>query len=87
MSIGKISAYQQDSYDTRVDDEDIVRCEWTQELFVNSALTTPINRFEKKYKELDAFEKGGLTFNKTGLNGMFNMSDIAITSLQDFFKK
>ena len=45
-----------------------------------------IKRVEEKYEALDGIEKGLITYLKIALDEMFNMSDVVITSLQEFFK-
>ena len=46
-----------------------------------------IKRVEDKYEALDGFDQGGIIYVKISLDEMFNMSDVIITSIQEFFKK
>ena len=82
-----ISQFQSNSYENFNDNEDIVSCEWTKEIFVNSSHNTLIKRVEDKYEALDGIEQGGIYYPKIYLNEMFNMSDVVNPSLQEFFKK
>ena len=86
LSLSTVALYQKDSYENCADDEDIVSCEWTKELFVNSSSPALVKRIEEKYEALDGLAQGGITYLKIALDEMFDMSDIVITSLQDFFK-
>ena len=43
------------------DNKDIIRCEWTKELFGKSLDNALIKRVEEKYEELDGIEQGGIT--------------------------
>ena len=45
-----------------------------------------IKRVEEKYESLGGLEKGLIAYFNIALDGMFNMSDIVITSIQEFFK-
>ena len=54
---------------------------------MNSPNTALIKRVEKKYGALDGLEQGGITYLKIALDKIFNMSDVAITLIQEFFKK
>ena len=81
-----VAQFQRDSYKNCRDDEDIVSCEWTKELFVNSSDPAIIKRVEEKYEELNGLEQGGINYFNIDLDEMFNMGDVVITSLQEFFK-
>ena len=80
-----MALFQQDSYKNCADDKDIVSCEWTRELFINSTSSALVKRIEEKYEALTGPQQGGITYIKIALDEMFNMLDIVITSLQDFF--
>ena len=86
VSLRVVSQSQKDSHENCSEDEDIVSCEWTKELFVNLSDPDLIKRVEEKYEALDGIEKGLITYLKIALDEMFNMSDVVITSLQEFFK-
>ena len=87
VSLRVVSQLQRHSYENDNDNEDIVSCEWTKGLFVRSSDTFIINRVEDKYEALDGLKQGGITYLKIALDDMFNMSDVVITSIQEFFKK
>ena len=59
---------------------------WAKELFINSTSPSLIKRIESKYDTIKGLEEGGITYLKIALDEMFDMSDIVITLLQDFFK-
>jgi hypothetical protein len=86
FSLTTVALFQQDSYKHCANDEDTVSCEWTRELFINSSSSALIKRIKEKYETLTGLQQGGITYIKIALNEMFTMSDIVITSLQDFFK-
>ena len=44
-----------------------------------------IKRVEEKYEALDGIYQGGITYIKIDIDDMFIMSDVVITSLQEFF--
>ena len=81
-----ISQFQRDSYENFSDDEDIVSCEWTKDIFMNYSYPDLIKRVEDKYEAMDGLEQGGIAYLKIALDEMFNMSDIVITSIHEFFK-
>ena len=81
-----IAQFHRDSYENCSDDEDIVSCEWTKELFIKSSYPTTIKRVEENYEALYGIEKGGMTCLNIDLDEMFNISDVVINSLQQFFK-
>ena len=54
--------FQRDSYDNFFNDEDIVGCEWTLELFVNYCDGALIKSIEESYDNLDEPEQGGITY-------------------------
>ena len=74
--------FQRDYYENCNDDEDIVSCEWTKEIFVNSSDTGIIKRVEGKYEALCELDQGGVIYLNIYLDEIFNMSDVVITSLQ-----
>ena len=49
---------------------------------MNSLDTVLIKMVEDKYEALDGIEKGRITYLKILLDDIFNMSDVAIDSLQ-----
>ena len=55
-----ISQLQMYSYNNFSNNEDIVSCEWTKELFVNSSYLSLVKSMEDKYEALDGLEKGGI---------------------------
>ena len=86
VSLSVVAQFQQDSYEACQDDEDIVSCEWTKELFTNSSDPALTKRVKEKYEALSSLQQGGITYLKIALDEMFTMSDVVITSLQEFFK-
>ena len=81
-----VAQLQRDSYENFSDDEDIVSFEWTKEIFINYSDTAPIKRVEEKYESLVVIDQGGIIYLNITLDEMLNMSDLVITSLQEFFK-
>ena len=81
-----VSQFQRDSYENYSGDEDIVSCEWMKEIFINYSDPALIKRMYGKYEALGGLDKGGITYLKIDLDEIFNMSDIVITLLQEFFK-
>ena len=59
-----VAQLQRDSYKNCSNAEEIVSCELTKELFVNSSDMSPIKRVEKKYEELYGLSKGELLTSK-----------------------
>ena len=53
---------------------------------MKSSDTTLIKMVEVKYEALDGIYQGGIIYLKIALDKMFNMSDLVITSIQEFFK-
>ena len=47
-----VSQFQRHSYENCSDDEDIVSCKWTKEIFVNSSDPDLIKRVDEKYEAL-----------------------------------
>ena len=54
---------------------------------MNSSNTVLIKRVEYKYEVLDGLEQGRIAYLKISLDYIFNMSDVVITSIKEFFKK
>ena len=81
-----VNQFQRDSYENCSDDECIVSCEWTKEIFINFSYTYIIKRVEEKYEALDGLEQEGIAYLKIAFDDMFNMSDVVITSLYEVFK-
>ena len=59
-----VAQFQRDSYENCSDDEDIVSCEWTEEIFRKSSDTALIKRVEDNYEALDRLEQEGITYLK-----------------------
>ena len=53
---------------------------------MNYSYPALIKMAEKKYEELDRLDQGVIKYLKIALDDMFNMSDIVITSIHEFFK-
>ena len=87
FSLRVVAQFQRDSYDNVNDNEDIVSCDWRKELFVNSLDPALIEKVQDKYEALYGFEQGGITYLKISLGEMFNMSDVVINLLREFFNK
>ena len=64
VSLHLIAQFHRDSYENCSDDEDIVSCEWTKELFMNSSYPALIKRVEEKYETMYGTEKGGLSTSR-----------------------
>ena len=69
------------------ENEYIVSCEWTLELFVNSCDGALIKSIKEKQETLDKLEQGGIMYLKIEFLDMFNMSNVVITSFHDFINK
>ena len=54
---------------------------------MNSSDPAIIKRVEEKYEALDGLEKGGITNLDISLDDMFNITDIVINFLQEFFRE
>ena len=74
VSLRVVAQFQRDSYENCSDDEDIVSCDYTKDLFVKSSYPTLVKRVEEKYEALDRLEKGWITCLNIALDEMFNMS-------------
>ena len=81
-SLRVVAQFQRDSYENCSDDEDIISCEWTKEIFINSSYPDLIKSLEYKYEALYEIEQGGITYLNIDIDDMFNMSDAVITLLQ-----
>ena len=81
-----VAQFQRDSYGNGSDDENITRCQWAKELLIKSTDHDLIKRMEDKYDALDGLEQWGITYLNIDLDEMFNMSDVVINLLQEFFK-
>ena len=78
ISIQQEILIQRDSYDTCVNGEDIVGCEWKSELFVNSCDGALIKSIEEKYYNLDELEQGGITCrNLLSIDSRLNRIDLS----------
>ena len=44
-------------------------------------------QYDQVYWCIHGFDQGGIIYVKISLDEMFNMSDVIITSIQEFFKK
>ena len=77
-----VAQFQRDSCENCSDDENIISCEWTKEIFINSSDPALIKRVEEKYEALNGLYQGGMNYLKISLDDMLNMSDVIITSLQ-----
>ena len=64
VSLCVVAQYHRDSYENFSDDDDIVSCEWTKELFMNSSYPALIKRVEEKYETMYGTEKGGLSTSR-----------------------
>ena len=82
-----VAQFQRDFYDNWSENEDIVSCKWTKEIFMNSSDPALIKNMEDNYKELDGIENGGINYLNIYIDDFFNTSDLVITLLQEFFKK
>ena len=56
-----VAQLQRDSYENCSDDDDIVSCECTKELFINCSYPALIKRVEEKYEALDGLDQEGVT--------------------------
>ena len=54
---------------------------------MNSCNGALIKIIDRKYKNLDEIEEGGIMYLKIEFDKMFNMSNVVITSLHEFIKK
>ena len=54
-----LAQLQRDYYGNCNGNEDIVSCEWTKEIFMNSSDPDSIKRVLEKYEKLDGIQKGG----------------------------
>ena len=62
ISLKQEILFWRDSYDYCVDDEDVVSCEWTLKLFVNSFDGAFIKSIAEKYKTLYELEQGEIKY-------------------------
>ena len=81
-----LAQLQRDFYENFSDDEDMVSCEWTKDTFLNSSDPALIKWVEEKYEYLYRLEQGVIVNLKIAFDEMFNMSDVVINFLQEFFK-
>ena len=54
---------------------------------MNSSDTALIKRVDENHEALDGIDKRVITYPNIALDEIFNMRDIVITLLQEFFKK
>ena len=81
-----VSHFQQDSYKNCNDDKDIINCECTKLLLLKSLDHDIIEKSEEKYEAMDGIDQEEIIYLKISLDKMFNMSDVVITSLQEFLQ-
>ena len=65
ISLQQEILFQRDLYDHCVNYEDIVSCEWTLGLFLNSFHGSLVNRINEKHNNLDKLEQVGIMYLKT----------------------
>ena len=52
---------------------------------MNSCDALLVKRIDEKFKDLDFFEQGGVTYIKIALDEMFTISNTVVVTLQGFF--
>ncbi len=61
--------------------------EWVKEFLTNSCDINLEKRINEKFDQLFQYEQGGITYLKIALDEMFTMSNMVVTSLQNFLKQ
>ena len=79
-----VAQFQRDCYDNFSDDEDIISCEWTKDIFIKSPDTALIKRLYDKYEALNGLDQEGITHLNISLDDIFNISDVVINSLKNY---
>ncbi len=87
LSLKHLYACQRDTFDWCTDEDDLTSMEWVEEFLTNSCDINLVKRIDEKFDQLFEYEQGGITYLKIGLDEMFTMSNIVITSLPKFLKQ
>jgi hypothetical protein len=61
--------------------------EWVKEFLTNSCDINLEKRIDENFDQLYECEQGGIRYLKIVLNEMFAMSNMVVTSLQNFLKQ
>ncbi len=80
-------AWQRDTFDWCTDNNDLTSMEWVKEFLSNSCDINLEKRIDENFDQLYECEQGGIRYLKIVLNEMFAMSNMVVTSLQNFLKQ
>jgi hypothetical protein len=87
VSLEHVCAWQRDSFDWCIDDNNLTRMEWVKVLLTNSCDINLGKHVDEKYDKLCEYEQGGITYLKIPLDEMFTMSNMVIMLLQKYLKQ
>jgi hypothetical protein len=69
------------------DEDNLTSMEWVKEFLTNSCDINLVKCLDEKFNQLFEYEQRGTTYLKIALDEMFIMSNMVISSLQNFLKK
>jgi hypothetical protein len=82
-----VCAWQRDTFVWCTDNNNLTSMEWVKEFLTNSCDINLEKRIDEKFDQLYEYEQGGIMYLKIALDEMFTMSNMVVTSLQNFLKQ
>jgi hypothetical protein len=83
LTLSQCCAWQRDSFDY-ASTNDLTSMEWARALMMNFCDALLIKRINEKFKDLDLYKQGGVTYIKIALDEMLTISNTVVTTLQGF---
>jgi hypothetical protein len=85
LTLHQCCAWQHDFFDY-LSTNDLTSMEWARALMMNCYDALLVERINTKFKDLDLYKQGGVTYSYIALNEMFTISNNVVTTLQGFFE-